>query len=146
MAYKWSRVSQSRLYTCVPEIIAVCDKVIETADCKVLYGHRTPQEQYRLYRAGKSLCDGYRKLSYHNHLPSKAVDLVLCPVLWPDAKDIFADEREARLERFNAFGGYVLGIAHGMGIPLSWGGDWDGDWNLIEHSFRDLAHFEVRGS
>jgi peptidoglycan L-alanyl-D-glutamate endopeptidase CwlK len=71
--------------------------------------------------------------SKHNAVPSLAVDLVPCPVDWKDR------------ERFILLAGIVIGIAWKLGIPVRWGGDWDGDSNIAEHSFQDLPHFELIG-
>ena len=143
---RWGRTSQSRLITCDRRIVTVANSVIQEVDCKVLYGHRSVQEQHKLFLEGRTKCDGINKLSYHNYSPSLAIDLVPYPVKWPDAKGISEEEAKARMERFHVFGGYVLGVARSRGIPLFWGNDWDGDWNFIEHSFRDLPHFELRAA
>lgn len=141
----WSYSSQIRLDSCHRQIKLVASRVIQEVDCKVLYGYRSVEEQYRLYKAHRSKLDGRNNKSYHNYLPSLAIDLVPYPVQWPDAKGISEEEAQRRMERFNAFGGYVLGVARTLGIhELYWGNDWDGDWNFVEHSFRDLPHFELR--
>ena len=41
----------------------------------LIWGHRTPREQYSAYVAGRSKLDGRRKYSLHNYLPSLAADL-----------------------------------------------------------------------
>ena len=41
------------------------------------------------------------------------------------------------------FGGLVTGLAKQKGIPLRWGGDWDGDNNFKDNRFDDLVHFEL---
>jgi hypothetical protein len=52
-----------------------------------------------------------------------AIDLVPYPVNWNDR------------ERFLRFGGFVCGLAAGMGIRIRWGGDWGKGW--------DMPHFEL---
>jgi peptidoglycan L-alanyl-D-glutamate endopeptidase CwlK len=41
--------------------------------------------------------------------------------------------------------GVVKGVAAMQGIPVRWGGDWngDGDGNLFDSNFDDLPHFEI---
>lgn len=141
---RWSQSSNSKLLTCDPDIQIVASAVLYHWDCKVLYGHRTPAEQKRLFDAGRSKCDGYDRLSYHNYMPSLAIDLVPCPVLWPDAQGLTDEEIAGRIERFHVFGGFVLGMARSLGIPLYWGNDWDGDWDFLDQTFNDLPHFELR--
>jgi len=48
------------------------------------------------------------------------------------------------LIRFYDFGGYVLGSAERLGVPLRWGGDWDRDHDVFDdQTFQDLVHFEL---
>ena len=51
--------------------------------------------------------------------------------------------RWAERERFHYFAGYVLGRAFDMDIPLIWGGDWDGDFEIFDNKFDDLVHFQL---
>ena len=58
---------------------------------------------------------------------------------------------DAELERyikarckFYYYGGYVLATGDAMGIPLTWGGDWDGDRDIHDQTFDDLVHFEEK--
>jgi peptidoglycan L-alanyl-D-glutamate endopeptidase CwlK len=60
-----------------------------------------------------------------------AVDAAPWPIDWRDT------------ERFIYFGGYVKGIAAQQGVPIRWGGDWDGDFALKDNLFNDYAHFEI---
>lgn len=58
----------------------------------------------------------------------------------------FADGRRIPWEDTSTwmmFGGFILGIGHSLGIPLRWGGDWDGDWTNRDQSFNDFPHFEL---
>ncbi|MFQ5990813.1 MAG: hypothetical protein ACE5NA_00110 [Nitrospiraceae bacterium] len=47
------------------------------------------------------------------------------------------------MDRWRAFGGFVLGVAEMMDIPIRWGGDWDGDRTFRDQNFNDLSHFEL---
>jgi len=47
------------------------------------------------------------------------------------------------LNRFYFFGGFVLGIAKSMNIPLRYGGDWNGNMDIKDENFLDLGHFEL---
>lgn len=125
----YSRVSRDRLATCDERLQRVFNKVIEFEDCSILCGHRGQAEQDEALRTGKSKL-GWPK-SNHNALPSRAVDVAPYPIDWSDP------------DRFRLFAGKVLGIAAMLGIPLRWGGDWDGDGTNRDQSFHDLPHFEL---
>jgi peptidoglycan L-alanyl-D-glutamate endopeptidase CwlK len=59
------------------------------------------------------------------------VDVAPFPIVWTDTK------------RFYAFGGFVLGVAQGLGIRIRWGGDWNNNRYLNDQQFNDLVHFEL---
>lgn len=142
----FSMTSKDRLNTCHHELRNVFFEVIKHFDCTILYGHRTPLEQKELFKRGRKLvngvweienklevvtyCDGFDKLSNHNHSPSDAVDAVPYPIDWQDFK------------RMYYFAGFVKGTAQQMGIKIIWGGDWNNNTDLKDQSFFDLPHFE----
>jgi|688.fasta_scaffold115875_5 peptidoglycan L-alanyl-D-glutamate endopeptidase CwlK len=129
MIFAFGQTSRDRLATCDERLQRVFNEVIKHRDCSILCGHRGQAEQDEALRTGKSKL-GWPK-SNHNTLPSKAVDVAPYPIDWTD------------IDRFRLFAGFVLGVAAGMGIPLRWGGDWDGDGTNRDQSFHDLPHFEV---
>lgn len=121
--------SMARLRTAHPMLRALFCEVVKHFDCTILCGVRDQAEQDRLFEEGKS-----RVLfpnSSHNSNPSMAVDVAPWPVDWTDT------------ERFIYFGGYVKGVAMRMGVPIRWGGDWDGDFQVRDNRFNDLVHFEL---
>lgn len=126
---KFSELSQSRLATCDERLQRVFREVIKHYDCTVLCGHRDEASQMEAYRSGHS------KLRFpqskHNSFPSRAVDVVPCPIEWKDKG------------RFLHFAGFVLGIAKGMGINLRCGVDFNGDFNFNNDNFFDGPHFEL---
>ncbi len=127
--YKFSRRSKDRLYTCDSDLQQVFFQVVRQFDCTILGGYRDKEVQNALYANGKS------KLrwpdSKHNTDPSEGVDVAPHPIDWED------------LDRFRFFAGYVIGVAHSMGIQLRWGGDWDSDTQVKDNKFNDLVHFET---
>ena len=125
--------SQAKLATCSIKLQELLNEVVKHHDCKVISGHRTLKEQMELYDLGRSTKDGVERKSKHQTRPSKAVDVVPYPVDWED------------LERFRAFGGFVLGVASQMDIRIRWGGDWDSDWMFTDQRFIDMPHFEIVG-
>lgn len=137
MTYSYGKASYDRLITCDDRLIAVFMEVIKHWDCSITEGHRSLERQQELFNTvdakGRRLTtiDGITQLSMHQHTPSLAVDVVPYPVDWDDAF------------RFTLFAGQVKGIAAGMGIPLRWGGDWDGDLTNTDQNFHDMPHFEL---
>jgi peptidoglycan L-alanyl-D-glutamate endopeptidase CwlK len=125
----FSARSLERLRTCDPRLQRLFERVVAEYDCTILEGHRGREAQERAFQEGRSKIrwpDGL-----HNALPSFAVDVAPHPVDWND------------LKRFYHFGGFVQGVAAAMGLPLRWGGDWDGDNDLGDQRFNDLVHFEL---
>lgn len=137
---KYSPSSQAKLNTCHPLIIKVFNHVIiDGPDHSIVCGARPVAEQQELYAQGRTKpgkivtnVDGVNDLSKHNKSPSEAVDAIPYPTGYNS------------VPRFKIFGAYVLGVASAMGVPLYWGADWDKDWDIDEHKFIDLPHFELR--
>jgi peptidoglycan L-alanyl-D-glutamate endopeptidase CwlK len=122
--------SQARLAECDLRLQKLFSEVIIHYDCTILEGHRNEVRQNHMFTSGKS------KLSWpdskHNQKPSLAVDVAPWPIDWKN------------LIQFYHFGGFVLGAAKLMGIPIRWGGDWDMDNDLRDQTFNDLVHFELK--
>ena len=132
----FSQRSLQRLWTCHLRLIDLFLEVVQHHDCTVLQGWRSQEEQEEAVRTGHSRLHWPESL--HNHTApdgrpqALAVDVAPYPVDWNN------------LERFRAFGGFVLGLAAARGIPIRWGGDWDGDWQFNDQTLVDLPHFELR--
>lgn len=129
MSYQFSERSKRNLSEAAPPLQKLFNEVIKYYDCAVICGHRGQAEQDAAYHAGTS----QKKFpeSKHNQTPSLAVDVVPYPIDWQDK------------ERFRYFGGLVKGLAIGLGIPIRWGGDWDGDNDFTDQTLHDLPHFEI---
>lgn len=125
----FSRKSRENLNTCDERLQRLFNEIIKHWDCTILEGHRGKEEQQAAYEDGKSQIQWPN--GKHNKYPSRAVDVAPYPIDWQNTR------------RFDAFSGYVLGVARMMGIPIRWGGDWDGDRDLDDQSFNDLVHFEI---
>jgi peptidoglycan LD-endopeptidase CwlK len=153
----YSNKSRRGLNSCHPDIITIFDSVIKYFDNTILYGYRSPREQFLLYQKGRkynvitrkweiinrkevvTFRDGYIKRSMHNRQPSLAVDSTPYPI-------DFEDE-----ERQLYFIGFVLGMARQMyesGViqhMIRNGRDWDSDKDLDDQTFNDFCHFEIIG-
>ncbi|MEE8551590.1 MAG: M15 family peptidase [Gemmatimonadota bacterium] len=125
----FGRRSFHQLRTCDPQVQRLFERVVLQYDCTVLIGHRGARAQHEAFLAGKSEKDWPD--GEHNEYPSKAADVAPWPIDWENWK------------RFYHFGGYVLGVAELLGIPIRWGGDWDRDHDLDDQDFNDLVHFEL---
>lgn len=126
----FSTHSKDLLAECDPRIQEIMNIVIKIIDCRVITGKRTEEEQNRLYHANKTQLR--YPYSYHNKEPfSKAIDVVPYPVDWNDR------------ERFIYFAGIVMGVAEMLGYTLTWGGDWDRDFQVKDNNFDDLGHFQL---
>lgn len=115
----------------------ICNEAIKEIDFVVSYSYRTSEEQFSLYKKGRRLesgkwvkvgktvtdKDGKFNKSYHNYLPSYAVDLVPFPVDWKD------------IDRFKELGAVIKKVAEKLGIEIEWGGDWK--------TFKDYPHFQI---
>ena len=127
---KFGRRSRERLSTCDKRLQKVFNEVIKKVDCSILEGHRNGERQDMLFEEGKT------KVRFpngrHNANPSRAVDVAPYPIDWDDR------------ERFHLFAGFVIVIAHSMGINLRWGGDWNQNFEVDDNQFDDFPHFELR--
>ena len=142
---KFSKSSLDKLNTAHPKLIKIMNEAIKRYDFKVLYGHRSPEEQFELFKKGRTFTngswvktgsvvtnlDGTVKKSKHNYYPSHAVDIVPYPIDWNN------------LQRFKDMAKIVIEVAKELNIKIIWGADWDMDGDIKEHTFIDYPHFEL---
>ncbi len=130
---KFGKRSKRNLETAEDSLQKLFNEVIKHFDCSVLCGHRGQEAQDGAYHSGHS------KIKWpngkHNSKPSKAVDVAP----FYQGKGIPWEDKE----KFILFAGFVLGVASQMGINVRWGGDWDLDMEIKDHSFFDGPHFEL---
>lgn len=129
---RFSGDSEKKLATCHQILQNVFRRVVADWDCTIREGHRGQAAQ------DLAFTNGFSKLKWphgpHNGAPSMAVDVHPFP---------HPTSGPAGLLDFALFGGYVLGVARGMGIALRWGGDWNGNRRVSDETFKDLYHFEL---
>ena len=129
---RFGKRSLKRLEGVDPKLLSVLQKVVKYFDITIIEGLRSSSRQEELLAEGKT------KLKFGKHCEGKAVDIAPYPIDW-DARD-----------DFHYLGGFVLGIAAGMGINIRWGGDWNGSSldeearTTKDNNFDDLVHFEIR--
>jgi len=106
-------------------------QVVEYMDCSVTYGVRTISEQAHMVsiKASQTM-NSYHLIQADGY--GHALDLAPYPIDWND------------LYRFVALYGVGMAIAKDMGLPITWGGDWDRDGILlIDQGFDDLGHYQL---
>ena len=133
----FSKRSRDNLETADVRLQKLFNEVIKEFDCTIISGHRSPEEQFELFKKGRQEIDGvWKKVgatvtnldgtvkrSRHNDYPSRAVDVVPYPIDWNNIK------------AFEEMGRVVKRKAAELGISVEWGGEWP--------RFRDLPHFQV---
>ena len=122
MTYKFSETSKQRREGIDPRLIAISDRAIELTlvDFGIPQdgGVRTPERQNELYRANKSKCDGFDKLSNHQIKPGKE---------YGEALDFYAYVDGAaswKYEHLAMVAAAFLQAASELGIRIKWGGLW----------------------
>ena len=134
---KFGKQSLDRLATCDERIQKVMNEAIKHIDIVILYGYRTPAEQFELFKQGRTLVggvwkvtgktatqlDGKTKMSNHNSNPSKAIDIAPYPIDWNN------------IQRFLDMAKVVKEAAKTVGVEITYGGDWK--------KFPDFPHFQV---
>jgi len=143
MSYKFGKTSKERLATCHEDIRLIANVAIQRSqiDFGIAEGHRTVERQYDLYKAGLSKIDGVNKRGKHNYKPSLAFDIYA----WVNGRSSYD-------QRYIIFiAGVILAVAKELKeqgriqTELRWGGNWDGDGQIInDQSFNDLVHFEIK--
>lgn len=151
----YSISSHQKLSTAHADLQIIFEEVIKHFDNTILFGMRTPEEQFELFKKGRkqeyskwiiedkskvvTYMEGIIKKSNHNYMPSHAIDAVPYPIKWRDT------------DRMYYFGGFVKGIAKMLlseghiSHEITFGGDWDGDTEVRDQTFMDLVHFELKG-
>ena len=128
MVYELSKRSKSVLSSVHPELQRVINKAIRIT--KIDFGipstggKRTTEEQYKLYKDGKSNCDGFTVRSMHQ--TGNAIDVYA----YVDGKASWDDDN------LTMVAAAILQSASQLGVKLEWGGLWS--------NFKDYPHFQLK--
>ena len=131
----FGRISQTRLNTCHPDLITLCNEVIKDFDFSVVCGHRNQVSQMVAYEQGKSQLPWPE--SKHNKYPSLAVDVAPYPIDWNDkgAFYLLAGWMDCTAHRLKREGK----ITHLVRL----GADWNSNHATKDQRFHDLPHIEL---
>ncbi len=132
--FKFALSSLDKLKEVHSDLQIICHEVKHVAeiDFDISCGYRTPEDQMKAYKEGKSQLDGVNFLSKHNEVPALAVDIYCY-----DGK--FADYDKKKM---TYIAGLFKSISEGLfnrGIiehQILWGGDWK--------DFVDMPHYELK--
>lgn len=139
---RYSKRSSERLQQCHRDLQTIFSVVLQSWDNTILTGHRTKEEQTKVFVSGESELQW--PLSKHNKKPSMATDVSPYPI-----PKKWGEGNRNEYEKFRYFAFFVLGVADALyhaGVishRLRWGGDWDGDKDVNDQKFNDLVHFEL---
>jgi peptidoglycan LD-endopeptidase CwlK len=123
--------SEMRYHSLHEKLKRLMDAVAVDTDIMILEGFRDEATQHKYFTQGASKVDWPN--GKHNTFPSHAVDIAPCPLNWYDKPAFVALSRK------------VMEKAKELGIPIRWGGDWDGDGDMKDQKFNDLVHYELEG-
>ena len=142
MSHSFSGRSLELLDTCHEDLRTIAKESIRHSliDFSIVEGHRSTRRQKMLYEAGMSKIDGIHKKSRHNYSPSMAFDICA-----------YVNGKYSWRECYLAYlGGVIMAVGSRLAEEkkithrLRWGGNWDGDGEIItDQSFIDLPHFEI---
>jgi hypothetical protein len=144
------------------ELVEIFDSLLTSGiDHSLICGFRNEYDQNALYYADPPKTQLKWPHSKHNHLPSDAVDAV--PYIridglsggihWNKESIInqghtyaFASKTVADyVKQMCFFAGIVIERGRSLGYSITWGGDWDRDWSVMDNVFNDLPHYQFNG-
>jgi peptidoglycan L-alanyl-D-glutamate endopeptidase CwlK len=146
-AFVFGTRSTEELATCDDALVGVMRKALEftNVDFGIVQGARTIEQQRSYFKAGNSKVNPD---AYIGNLPAlyKAAKHITGPGM-PKSRAcdiIVSGGKTYDAPTLCHIAGVVLTCAKNMGIPVRWGGNWDGDSIIItDQTLNDLVHFEL---
>ena len=127
---KFGRRSMSRLEGVHPLLVDWAFSVVRIIDCSVVSGVRSLTTQAEYVAAGASqTMQSYHLIQGDGY--GHALDLAPYPIDWD------------KLRSFDLLAGIGLAVAHQMGLPITWGGDWNKNMDVYDNNFDDIGHFQI---
>lgn|SRR3990167_83307 len=138
---KFGERSLKLLNTCHPKLVELGLKAIETSpfDFACTDGLRDAETQNQKFLEGLTKV----QFSKHQQTPSEAVHFEPYPIMYPQPTDAQMTVVK-KYARYYMLALHVMQTAKDLGITIRWGGDWDGDGDIMDQTFDDLAHFELK--
>lgn len=129
MSYYFGKRSKSNLEKADIQLVQICYEVIKHIDFTVIESHRSIERQKKLFDEGKSQIDGITQKGKHNHLPSKAIDIIP----YKKGHNPFDGSEKSELMFYRLYREFYR-ASKKLGIEINWGGFW---------SFKDYPHIEL---
>jgi len=137
---KFGRKSKALLKSLHPDLRNVLNEAILKHDFSVICTVRSKEDQDKAFK------DGFSKLKWpfgkHNIKNEDEYSLAVDIVPYPAPKNSEEWVSPEFAYQFCYLAGRIMTVADYMGIPVRWGGDWNGDTKFNE-SFIDMGHFEL---
>lgn len=133
----YGKTSKAVWNTLHPKLQELVCAVLPYYDHSLVEGFRTPERHAEHLAAGRTTLT-YQETN-HRFNPSLAVDMQP----YPAPKNADKDWKER--VKFYELAAVMRLKAQELGIPIRWGGDWDGDRDYKDQNFDDLFHFELVG-
>jgi|19_taG_2_1085344.scaffolds.fasta_scaffold00186_14 peptidoglycan L-alanyl-D-glutamate endopeptidase CwlK len=139
--FSYGAVSKRKLLSCHPDLRAVAGKALGygVVDISIIWGWRNEEAQNQMVRNVPPTSTKLFPNSYHNAMDddgnplSDAFDFAP----WINGSIPWHDEKA-----FVLVGGLMLAAAADLDIGVTYGGDWDRDGLIEEHSLGDFGHIQ----
>ena len=156
----FGNASRNRLSTLCPELVEVAEDAIQIIDFSIIETDRSKEVQNQYFSNGQSTLRWPQ--SKHNICDARplAEALDVWPYIPPFGALSGHPDQVAKIARetgrsgteaqefiykaFSRVAGVFEACAHHRGYTIRWGGDWDGDGNLLDQKFHDLPHIELK--
>ena len=140
MAFSYGEPSRRKLLTCHPDLRAVAGKALSygVVDITIVWGWRDEDQQNSMVDQIPPVSTKRWPDSKHNATEDgKPMSDALDFAPWINGRIPWNDEKA-----FVLVGGLFMAAGAELGIPLRYGGDWDRDGLIEEHSLGDFGHVE----
>lgn len=155
MPFSFGAASAAQLATVDPLLEKVCRRaiVLSTIDFSVLEGRRSVLRQHELYAQGRDAAAMHKAGIFDvpanpgkpivtwtlnsRHFPDPKTGLGNAVDLCPSPVDF------NNMAKYHAIRDVMYKAGADLGVPIRWGGDWDGD-GVTEKGETDFGHFEIK--
>ncbi len=140
--YSFGSRSRAFLLTCHSDLIQLGEEAIRTSpfDFSCTEGVRSAEVQRQKVAAKLSKVT----FSKHQVVPSRAVHFDPFPVQYPKPGEEPLMVTVKAYARYYMLAVHIMTTAKRLNIDVRGGFDWDGDFDIQDQTFDDLAHYELR--